>query len=385
MREGTTSRTADQLTNDLSLLGTGIAFGVGNDTAVASFSTLVTNFDRSMDLMMDMMLHATYPAEALERLRTSSLVNFQNGQDAAPTVAMQVAPRLLYGDQPYGQVLDEAAIRGVTRDQIAELARLLFVPANATVYVVGDMTRLQAKTQIERGFKNWPRGAGRPAFVYPAAPVVGPTTIYLVDVPNKPQSYLRLVRAIPPAFGPDYARIAVANYVLGAGLQSRLNANIRETHGFSYGFNSQVQSAKGPGMFAAYGSVTREKTDSSVIEAMKEIRNLGTTRPPSELEMKSARSYLTLSLPSRLQSNTGILGVVARLVDENLPRDWWAQYIAAVKATTVDDVTATSRKYFDPDHMIIVVAGDAAKITEGLKAAGVAPIVKIDKAGKKMQ
>src|ERR1019366_4037064 len=238
---------------------TGINLGVGTESGTAGFSALVSNFDKSMDLMMDMMLHSTYPSAALERLRTQSLSAYTRGQDNVTVIAGQVAPKLVYGDQPYGRVVNDADIRSVTRDDVANLAKQVFVPVNATVYVVGDMTRAQAKSALERAVQFWPKSGQKVVFTYPAAPTPEPTVIYVVDMPSKPQSYLRLARALPPAYGPDMARIDVANYVLGGGLQSRLSANIREAHGYSYGFNSGLSWSKGPGPFTAAGSATREK------------------------------------------------------------------------------------------------------------------------------
>ena len=200
MREGTATRTADQLNDDLALLGTNVGFGVGVESGLASFSSLARTFDKTIDIMMDMMLHSTFPAASLERLRTQSLAAYTRGQDVVSTIAAQITPKLLYGDEPYGRVTNDADLRAVTRDDVANLAKQLFVPANATVYIVGDMTRAEAKLKLERAFKVWPAGGTKVAISYPAAPAAKPTTIYLVDMPNKPQSQIVLARTIPPEF-----------------------------------------------------------------------------------------------------------------------------------------------------------------------------------------
>jgi len=384
MREGTTTRSADQLTNELALLGTNVGIGVGTEAASASFSSLVRTFDQTADIMMDMMLHSTFPAPALERLRTQSLAAYTRGQDVVGTIAGQIAPKLLYGDQPYGKVTDEADLRAVTRDDVAALAKQIFVPVNATVYVVGDMTRASAKARLERAFKSWPAGGTKLAVSYPAAPPADPTTIYLVNMPSKPQSQIVIARTVPPQFSPDRPRIDVMNMILGGLFASRLNLNIREVHGYSYGFNSGTSWLKGPGSERAQGAVTREKTDSSLIEAMKEIRGMSGAIPVTADELTAARNALTLSLPGRVQSIAGISSVVSQIVQNNLPRDWWAQYIRQVNATTAADVAATSAKYMDPAHLMILVVGDGAKISDAVRATGIAPVVNLDKTGKKI-
>jgi zinc protease len=382
MREGTARRTADQLNDDLALLGTNVGFGVGVEAGSASFSSLTRTFDQTIDIMMDMMLHSTFPAAALERLRTQSLAAYTRNQDVVGTIAAQITPKLLYGDQPYGRVTNDADLRAVTRDDVANLATQFFVPANATVYLVGDMTRADAKVKLERAFKGWPAGGKKLAVSYPAAPAAGPTTIYLVDMPNKPQSQIVLARTIPPQFSPDMAKLDVMDAILGGLFQSRLNLNIREQHGYSYGFNSRVSWLKGPGAAQAQGAVTREKTDSSLIQAMKEVRGMTGSVPVTADELIAAKNSLTLSLPSRVQSNGGILGVVSQIVGNKLPNDWWARYIAQVNATTAADVAAVSTKYMDPDHLAIVIVGDVTKIGAAVRATAIAPVIPLDKTGK---
>jgi zinc protease len=382
LREGTTTRSADQINDELALLGTNVGFGVGIESGTASFSSLTRSFDRTMDIMMDMMLHSTFPAASLERLRTQALAAYTRSQDVVGTIAAQITPKLLYGDEPYGKVTNDADLRAVTRDDVATLAKAFFVPVNATVYVVGDMTRAQAKLRLERAFKVWPAGGQKLTPQYAAAPAAGATTIYMVDMPNKPQSQIVLAATLPPEYSVDMPKIDVMNAIYGGLFQSRLNLNIREVHGYSYGFNSRVSWLKGPGSERGQGAVTREKTDSSLIQAMKETRGLTGSTPVTPEELAAAKNALTLSLPSAIQSNAGVLNVVSRVVDDHLARGWWASYIADVNATSSGDVAAMASKYMDPAHLRIVIVGDEAKIGAAVRATGIAPVVMLDKTGK---
>lgn len=383
MREGTAMRSADALNNDLALLGSTVSFAVTAENGRAEISTLARNFDSSVAIMMDMMLHSTYPAPALERLRTQSLAAYTRSQDAVGTVSGQIAPALLYGDQPYGKVTTDVDLKAVTRDDVAALAKQFFVPVNATAYIVGDMTRADAKRKLEAAFKGWTGGA-KLAVKYPDAPAAGPTTIYFVDMPAKPQSQLLLARTVVPEYSPDMAKLDVTNAILGGLFQSRLNSNIREAKGYSYGFNSRLQWQKGPGSLRAQGAVTREKTDSSLLEAMKEAKGMAGAIPVSAEELAAAKNSRTLSLPAQLQSIDGVSAVVSRIVDNGLAKDWWSQYIASVNATTSADIAAMSKKYFDPAHLTILIVGDKAKIFDSIKAANVAPVIELDKKGKRI-
>ncbi|MEP6780902.1 MAG: pitrilysin family protein [Gemmatimonadaceae bacterium] len=383
LREGTSKRSADQLNDDLALLGTNVLFGVGSESGSAGFSTLTRTFDSTMAIMMDMMLNSTFPAPSLERLRTQALAGYTRSQDVSGTIAAQVAAPLLYGDEPYGIVVTDADLKAVTREDVSGLAKKFFVPVNATAYVVGDMTRAQAKAKLENAFKGW-TGGNKLVVKYPDAPAPGPTTVYIVDMPNKPQSTLMLARTIPTEYSSDMAKVDVTNAIMGGLFQSRLNSNIREAKGYSYGFNSRASWRKGPGTLRAQGDVTREKTDSSLIEAMKEIRGMGGDKPVTADELTAAKNSYTLSLPSDLQSIAGISGVVSRIVDDGLPKDWWSQYISAINATTAADVAAMSAKYMDPSHLVILIVGDKAKILESIKATQIAPVVELDKKGKRI-
>lgn len=385
LREGTTTRTADQLTNELALLGTNVGFTIGDESGSAGFSSLSRTFDSTLAIMTDMMLHSTFPAPALERLRAQALASYTRGQDVVGVVASEILPKLLYGDQPYGRVVNDADLKAVTRDDVANLARAFFQPANATVYVVGDMTPAAAKARLERAFAGWPAGGKPLAFDYPAAPAPGPTTVYLVNMPDKPQSEIMLARTIPPAYSPDMAKIDVMDAIMGGMFQSRLNADIREQHGWSYGFNSYSAWLKGPGSERAQGAVTREKTDSSLIEAMKQIRGMTGGKPIGADELTAAKNALTLSLPSSLQSNAGTASMVSRIVDNDLPANWWSGYVDAVRSTSAADVEAMTSKYMDPNHLIILIVGDEAKIAGGIRATRIAPVVRLDKTGHKMR
>ncbi|MEO7362793.1 MAG: pitrilysin family protein [Gemmatimonadaceae bacterium] len=383
MREGTEHRSADALNNELALLGSSVNFAVGVEAGRADITTLTRNFDATLDIMTDMMLHSTYPAPALERLRTQALAGYVRSQDVVGAVSSQIAPALLYGDQPYGVVPTDADIKAATRDDVAALAKQFFVPVNATAYVVGDMTRADAKRRLEAAFKGW-TGGQRLAVKYPDAPVLGPTTIYFVDMPNKPQSQLLLARTVVREYSPDMAKLDVTDMILGGLFASRLNANIREAKGYSYGFNSRLQWLKGPSSLRAQGAVTRETTDSSLIEAMKEVRGMTGSIPVTQDKLTAAKNSRTLSLPAQLQSIDGVSAVVSRIVDNGLPKDWWSQYIASVNATTPADIAAMSKKYFDPDHLVVLIVGDKAKIFDSIKATNIAPIVELDKKGKRI-
>jgi predicted Zn-dependent peptidase len=204
------------------------------------------------------------------------------------------------------------------------------------------------------------------------------TTIYLVDKPQAAQSTFALGLPGPPRNTPDYYVLQVMNTILGGMFQSRLNANIREEKGYSYGVSSGFAFGKGPGAFRAGGDIVSAKSDAALNEFMKELRGIAGARPITADELKIAKDALVQRLPATFASVGAINGAITLLWVQGLPDDYYQQYAKAISAVTADDVVRVAKKYVDSDHLAIVVVGDRASIEAPLKATGVAPIVTLD-------
>jgi predicted Zn-dependent peptidase len=224
----------------------------------------------------------------------------------------------------------------------------------------------------------WPAGGGKPAFSYPALPEARPTSIYLVDKPGAAQSTFAIGNPGPPRSTPDYYALQVMNTMLGGLFQSRLNANIREEKGYSYGVSSSFAFGWGPGAFRAGGDVQSAKTDAALIEFMKELRGIAGARPVTDEELATAKDALVQRLPSVFATVSGINAAIASLWAQGLPDDYYQHYGAAVGAVTKEDVVRVARKYIDLDHLAIVIVGDRASIEGPLKATNIAPIVPLE-------
>ncbi|HEX4684715.1 MAG TPA: pitrilysin family protein, partial [Gemmatimonadaceae bacterium] len=239
MSEGTTHRSGDQLSNDLQMLGTSINVGVGTENGQISFQATRDKFEPALAILSDVLLDPTFPQEALDRLRGRSLVGLTQLKDRTAGIASMVYPKLLYGyDHPYGRVTTEASLKTITRDDVVSFYKSYFEPGRAIITVVGDITPTEAKASIERNLAGWSRGGSMPSFNYPAPPASKSTTIFLVDKPGAAQSTFSIGEVGPPRNTPDYYAVRVMNEMLGVLFQSRLNHNIREVKGYSYGVNS---------------------------------------------------------------------------------------------------------------------------------------------------
>ena len=379
LTEGTKTKTGDQLSDALQLLGTNVNAGIGGEDGAIGFVSTAKNFDAVLAILADMMLNSTFPADALERLRARTLVNLTQAKDQPAVVGGQVFAKVLYGDaHPYGQRTTETSVKAITRDDVVAFHKAFFQPGRAIITVVGDVTPAKAKASVEKALAAWAKGGARPSFDYPKLPELQPAKIYLVDKPGAAQSVVNIGLPGPPRNTPDYFALQVLNQILGGQFQSRLNANLREQKGYSYGVGSGFGYGKGPGAFRAGGAIYSDKTDVALIEFMKEFKGIVGEKPITDEEIKTAKESLIQGLPQRFASVSAINGAITSLVVQGLPDDYYQTYAKNVSAVTKEDLLRVAKQYIDIKNLAIVIVGDRAKVEVPLKATGIAPITVLD-------
>ena len=383
LSEGTKTRSGEALSNDLQMLGTSISSTIGSENGSISFTSTKAKFAATLDILADMLLNSTFPGDSLERIRAQRLVGLTQAKDQTGAIAANVFPRTLYGSEhPYGQYTTESSMKAINRDDVGTLYHDYYRPGHAVITVVGDVDAASVKQTVEKALAAWPKGGTKPSFTYPALTTAKPTTIYLVDKPGAAQSTFAIGLPGPPRDTPDYYAMQVMNTMLGGMFQSRLNANIREDKGYSYGVGSGFGYGKGPGAFRAGGDVVTAKTDLALIEFMKELRGIRGDRPITDEELATAKDSLIQRLPGQFAAIESINGAITGLWTQGLPDDYYQRFTTAVRAVTKDDVLRVARKYVDVDHLAIVIVGDRATIEEPLKATKIAPVVRVDADGK---
>jgi len=386
MSEGTKTRDGEALSNALQLLGTNVSTSVGSESGSIGFVSTSGKFPQTLDILADMLLNSTFPADALERLRAQRLVALTQGRSQPGTIANRVFPKVLYGaTHPYGRVSTEESLKAITRDDIAKFHAEYFKPRRALITVVGDVTAATAKPVIEKALAAWSASGSKPEFSYPTVAARQKTTIYLVDRPGAAQSTMAIGHPGPPRNTPDYYAMQVMNTMLGGMFQSRLNANIREEKGYSYGVSSGFAYGKGPGAFRTGGDIVGDKTDAALVEFMKELRGILGARPVTDEELQTAKDSLIQRLPATFASVSAINGALTGLWTQGLPDDYYQQYTKAIAAVSKDDVLRVAKKYIDIDRLAIVIVGDRASIEAPLKATQLAPIEYLDIEGAPKQ
>jgi predicted Zn-dependent peptidase len=383
LSEGTATRTADQLSDAQQLLGTSINASVGAETGTIRFTALREKFEPALALLADMMLNSTFPDTALQRIRARALVQLTQQKDQPNTIASNVFAKITYGDaHPYGRVTSETTVKAITRDDVVQFARTYFKPGRAVITVSGDVDPASVKQVVEKALSAWEPGGVRPIFAYGPVPAPKARTIYLVDKPKAPQSVFSFGTPGPARSTPDYYSLQVMNNLLGGLFQSRLNHDVREVKGYSYGVRSGFNYGRGPGAFNAGGGIVSAKSDSALMAFMTHFKGVQGAEPFTDDEVTQGKESLIQSLPSRFSSVNGTAAAVSSIYTQDLPETYFRDFAKNINAVTKDDLTRVARRYIDVDHLNMVIVGDRATIEGPLKATGIAPIQIVDLEGK---
>ena len=372
--EGTATRTSLRIADQASYLGVSLGAGAGWDASRVGLHTPVAQLDSALALMADVVVRPNFPVREFERLRRERLTGLLQLRDEAPAVADRAFAQQLFGPaHPYGRPGSgtEASTRALARADVQRFYGTYWRPNNATLVVVGDVRADDVARRAEQAFAAW-RPATVPAPVAPAAPAARAAAVYLVDKPGAPQSSVRIGLPGAARNTPDYFALRVLNTVLGGSFTSRLNQNLREAKGYTYGARSAFSLLRAPGPFVAEAEVTAEKTDSALVEFMKELRAVADTVPAAELE--KAKRYLALQLPGAFETTGDIAGQLVPLVVYGLPLDFYNQFTARVEAVTQADVQRAARRYLDPSKFVVVVVGDRKSVEPGVRRLNLGPV-----------
>ena len=384
LSEGTTTRSSLQIADQEAYLGVELDAGAGWDASRLVLHTPTAQLDSALALFADVALRPAFPARELERVRKERLTSLIQLKDRPPAIADRAYASIVFGDaHPYGHPAGgtEAATRSITRADVERFYRAAYRPNNATLIAVGDVTADDVARRAEALFGKWARGTV-PAETFTTPPKARTTTVYVIDKPGAVQSSIRIGGVGVPRSTSDYFALSVMNTILGGSFTSRLNQNLRETHGYTYGARSRFDMRRAPGPFTASAEVTGTKTDSALFEFMKELRAIRDTVPADELE--KAKRFLQLQLPGAFETTGSIASQVVPVVLYGLPLDYYNGYVQQIDRVTQADVQRVARQYVDPSNVVVVVVGDRKSIESGLRALGVGDIVVRDLDGRQV-
>jgi predicted Zn-dependent peptidase len=383
LQQGAGSRSALDIADEAAFLGASLNTGASYDGAFASLHVPKRRLGPALDLLADVVLRPTLPDSEVVRQRDLRRAQILQQQDQPVAMANIAFAAIIFGaSHPYGRPTGgtEASTAALSRDRVADFYRSYYRPNGARLLVVGDVTLEEARQLVAARWGTWVRVEASPEAA-PPPPAGSERTIYLVDKPGAAQSVFRIGQVGVSRSTPDYFPLEVLNTILGGPFTSRLNQNLRETHGYTYGAGSQFAMRRQAGPFVASSSVVTAKTDSALIEFLRELRRIRDDSVP-QAELDKAKAYVTLGLPGEFETTRGAARQFADLLQYGLPLDYYAGYIPRINAVTAADVQRVARQYLDLDHIAIVVVGDKNQIASGLAALHEGPIVERDMWGR---
>ncbi len=365
-RRGTASLDKAALDERVDFLGASLSTSAYG----ASVSSLKRNFPEILQLMADVALRPALNSEELEKVRTQTLSNLASGKEDPARISANISRALTYGkNHPYGEITTEETVKNISREDIRNFYNTWWKPNISYLVMVGDITPEEAHRLAVENFGHWER-ASVPNVNVPLPEKPAKTYIAIVNRPGAVQSNIEIVSPLDlkPASA-DRIAATFAGNILGTGFSSRLNQNLREGKGFTYSASGGISSDRYAGRFRGAASVRKEKTDSAIAEFLNEFNRIR-VEPVGKEELDAMKAYVGGSFARSLEQPSTIAAFALNTVLNNLPKDYYKNYLKNLQAVTPAQVTANSLKYIPVNNLVITVVGDAAEIAPGLEKYG---------------
>ncbi|WP_317043820.1 M16 family metallopeptidase [Maribacter sedimenticola] len=370
---GSTNIPKDEFNEEIDFLGARLNFG----SQGAYASSLSKYFPRMMELMADAAINPNFTQEEFEKEKNKLITGLKTEEKDVSAIANRVQLALAYGkDHPYGEITSEETVQNISLTDVEAFYRDYFVPANAYLIIIGDITIDQVKQLTEEYFTSWTK-AVPPSFSYSQPINVPNTQINFVDLPNAVQSEITVQNIVNLKMkDSDYLAALVANQILGGGAEGRLFLNLREDKGYTYSSSSAIRNNKFvPTRFTAGASVRNMVTDSAIVELLKEIKRI-TVEPVSEKELKNTKAKYAGRFVLALENPQTVAQYALNIETEDLPKDFYKTYLERLDNISREEVQMAAQKFFNVDNARIVVAGKGSEILSNLE--------QIDLNGKKI-
>jgi zinc protease len=379
--EGTGKRTPLEIAADADQIGASLATGSSTDMGYIAMRALKKNVEAAFELVSDILLNPSFAPAEIDRIRHDRLTQILQQKDNPGVLAIKVFLNVLYGgNHPYGftDVGTEESNETMTRDLIRSFYRAGYFAANSALVVAGDMTESELRAFAEKYFGNW-NGTGDRSAILPVH-AESKRRIIIVEKPDAPQTVLRIGHIGVPHSNPDYVAIDVMNTALGGLFSSRINLNLREKHGYTYGASSAFVFRRGPGPFLIGTSVRTDATAPAVIEIFGEIERMRESEITSE-ELTTAKESIARSLPGLFETTPESAASVGQLFVHNLPLNYYHDLPERIEEISAAKVRQAAQKYLKPEEAIIVAVGARNKIESDLEKLNFGPIEFRDASG----
>lgn len=365
MDEGAAGKTSLELADAIDFLGARISTNAGLNYSQASLHIPLSKFDDALKILADIVLHPDFPVKELERKKKDRLTSLMQLHDQPTAIASAAFNQIVFGKtHPYGRMAGESAIKNFSVEDLKNFYEKFFKANNSIIIAVGDIKKDELKAKLEKAFGKWKKGEIKEEKVADV-PQVSKRVVYLIDKPGAAQSVITIGRIGAARSTSDYFPITIMNTILGGSFSSRLNQNLREKNGYTYGARSGFSFRESAGPFTASASVQTEVTDKALTEFFNELN--GISHPIPEEDLSRGKNYVALSYPGNFQAVQEIAGQISEMMQFNLPENYFNDFIFNMLNVSGDAVQKAAKKYIVTDQMAIVVVGDRAKVEEGIK------------------
>ncbi len=387
--EGTLTKSSTQISDELNALGTSLSSSANMDNSFVSMSCLKTNFNASLALYTDVLLHPAFPQKEFVRVKKEQLLAIEQEKANPWNISRRILPSLLYPkDHPYNipgtGSGTKQSLEKTERNDLVAFHDTWFVPNNGFTVVVGDMTETELKSTLERGLAGWKR-KDVPKKELAAAAIASSVSVYIIDKPGAGQSQITAAEIAPSAMEKGYDEFSLMNNILGGTFLSRLNMNLREDKHWSYGAGSGIDPVKGPAIFSASAGVQTDKTKESIQEFIKELTQINSSRPVAPDEFTKEQSSVILSLPGDWQTNNGIMWFLQSCMTFNRGLDYPNNYSTIIQNLTLADIQQSAAKIVKPQNLTWLIVGDRQKIETGIRELNLGPLKILDTDGREVK
>lgn len=388
LHEGTAKRTSHDIADEFEFIGSQLIGQTGREHTTLTFETLTRHWPRALEIFADVIQNSVFPEEELSRIIREEITNIRRLKDEPTALASQVTPLLIYGPQsPYGQPIHgtEDSLSAITRGDLVAHYGNHWQPSHATLAVVGGVSLRDVVAMAESLFGAWENTRlpdQVPKSLYPEKDQ-GPSILNLLDKPGAAQSVIRVGTIGIPRNHPAFLSHLLLNYIFGGQFTARLNMNLRQDKGFSYGYNSSIHWHRKSSLILAGGSVQTGVTSEALAETLKEFTELRHIRPVTEAEFVSGKSSLLQQLPSSFETPSQILGQIANMVCFDLPLNYLQTLPENLQAVSLAEVHQAAQDWLDPQSLVILVVGDKEVIVPELMLLGL-EIQTIDENGREV-
>jgi len=369
LTEGTKKRTTTQLAQELEDEAISLSAGSGAESSRIHLNFLKESMPKALEIFADVLQNPAFRPEDLERVRGLKIAGLTQKLAIPGALASDEAARLLYGDQhPFGQPSGGTieTVRGITADDLRKFHDTWYRPNNAIISVSGDITVQEIETALQKNLARWKPGP-LPKLSLPPFPPMDKRTLDALDKPGTTQSHVRVVGHLFPANNPDRIPMLVGNEVLGGLFTSRLNLNLREKNGYSYGVGSAASLGRSFGTFIAAGDIIAQHTADAVREYESELNRFA-EQGVEQAELEKAQQSLIRGLPSALETNDATASALANAVFNGLPLDYYRRVPDLISKVTREDVARVAKKWIRPDQFAVVIVGPVAPAKDALVA-----------------